>query len=779
MARRRYRGRSGRGYPSVSEEMMTLTSIVASIDAVAQNLRAEKRDKEEFREKLILSDRDMRWRSDEAQKNRDAQVLRDSFQYGFGKLSEIEASIEKLDEEIASTGATQEQWESLDYINQTDGFQEYTKSVKNRQEEEGFDSLNAFAATKDNMEAITQEFSDLSTELKYKKFLMSKITGFATELGTGLPQLYEQYRDKTTGGKFQTDYDRLVDQFTLDEKEQNLLFEGLAENEMFSDIKNDKVLQMLVKRQIAPLYDVSIAKYKEGMSALGGEQAYKNAIAAREQGDVESEYNWLLKGMESTSLGMRERFSVPTYPKGDKGTKQLQKNIEKLSNELQTVPGFPEVWADNISQVMASPPDEQFQVFGKLISDALSNMDDKPGTPQAKMSKQTIDALIRSGVLGNMVDEDRVRDFITQYNMYTVYKDRQQRLLKEHTGLQALNPNVDAALNALSEDDKVSFDPKGTDYDYERAKELGYEEDDEGHLPSIDSETNMVLKGRKHPTWDKMVEVENKRGYEIMLGQDGRYYSVQQDAEYWDTYDGSHSYHSTPDSLEYYDSSNVSFLNIENTLSDSLSLELDSDSLSIESLTDSLNFLETDSTANDSISLTQGDSLVAGSGDSTELSNMFDNISLAGDSTMPESMVGYEFIGYSRGRASDGYTEGTPIFRDSSGELHGGVPKELYETIDPYSEEGGEIRSYVSGLSESFSDADEYMDTVEELSELIEKRERFRNTYKRSYDDGKPTKKYTSAREREFNLQEQELMELISQLESENPQLKEIKFASE
>ena len=125
MARRRRRLGN---YPTMSEEMMTLTSIIASLDTVGKHLSAEKERKESFREKLILSDRDMKWRSEEAQKSRDAAALRESFQYGFGKLGEIEKSIEKIDEDIVNTGASQTEWESLDYINKTDGFKEYSKA---------------------------------------------------------------------------------------------------------------------------------------------------------------------------------------------------------------------------------------------------------------------------------------------------------------------------------------------------------------------------------------------------------------------------------------------------------------------------------------------------------------------------------------------------------------------------------------------------------------------------------------------------------------------------
>ena len=59
------------------------------------------------------------------------------------------------------------------------------------------------------------------------------------------------------------------------------------------------------------------------------------------------------------------------------------------------------------------------------------------------------------------------------------------------------------------------FNPEGEGYDYARAKELGYERSDDpsgrGHLPSLDSKTGMVLKGRGNTNeWDLMVEEETR-----------------------------------------------------------------------------------------------------------------------------------------------------------------------------------------------------------------------------------------------------------------------------
>ena len=69
------------------------------------------------------------------------------------------------------------------------------------------------------------------------------------------------------------------------------------------------------------------------------------------------------------------------------------------------------------------------------------------------------------------------------------------------------------------------FDPEGDDYDYDTAKDSGVEADETGHWPSLDPRTGMVLKGRKHKSWNKTEEVEKDLGNEI-IKKDGRYYSV-------------------------------------------------------------------------------------------------------------------------------------------------------------------------------------------------------------------------------------------------------------
>jgi hypothetical protein len=86
------------------------------------------------------------------------------------------------------------------------------------------------------------------------------------------------------------------------------------------------------------------------------------------------------------------------------------------------------------------------------------------------------------------------------------------------------------------------FDPESQDYDYDTAKAAGLGPDgtgkNEGHWGSVtmasdeDKKTHglpedsyVILKGRKHETWNKAEEAEKERGSEIVK-RGNRYYSV-------------------------------------------------------------------------------------------------------------------------------------------------------------------------------------------------------------------------------------------------------------
>ena len=70
------------------------------------------------------------------------------------------------------------------------------------------------------------------------------------------------------------------------------------------------------------------------------------------------------------------------------------------------------------------------------------------------------------------------------------------------------------------------FNPQGKGYDTKTAKKLGYTRDAEGHLPTRDYRTGMILKGTKHPTFSKGVMQDFSMGYQLMK-EGNRYYTAK------------------------------------------------------------------------------------------------------------------------------------------------------------------------------------------------------------------------------------------------------------
>ena len=74
-----------------------------------------------------------------------------------------------------------------------------------------------------------------------------------------------------------------------------------------------------------------------------------------------------------------------------------------------------------------------------------------------------------------------------------------------------------------------SFDPEGEGYDYDTARRSGLSPDESGHWPSRDPSTGQLLKGARHPTWDKTIEAEERLGNRVTRGEGGRYFSHEDD----------------------------------------------------------------------------------------------------------------------------------------------------------------------------------------------------------------------------------------------------------
>ncbi len=69
-----------------------------------------------------------------------------------------------------------------------------------------------------------------------------------------------------------------------------------------------------------------------------------------------------------------------------------------------------------------------------------------------------------------------------------------------------------------------TFNPEGDGYDYDTAKKAGMKPNKDGHWSSREAKTGLLLKGRKHKTWDLLEKGEKKAGYRVFK-KGNRYYS--------------------------------------------------------------------------------------------------------------------------------------------------------------------------------------------------------------------------------------------------------------
>jgi len=76
---------------------------------------------------------------------------------------------------------------------------------------------------------------------------------------------------------------------------------------------------------------------------------------------------------------------------------------------------------------------------------------------------------------------------------------------------------------------ETPFNPEGSGYDYVSAVNAGMaprlSDDGKYHWDSRVPSSGLLLKGKKHNTWTKLVTGEQQEGYEIFKGPDSRFYS--------------------------------------------------------------------------------------------------------------------------------------------------------------------------------------------------------------------------------------------------------------
>jgi hypothetical protein len=100
--------------------------------------------------------------------------------------------------------------------------------------------------------------------------------------------------------------------------------------------------------------------------------------------------------------------------------------------------------------------------------------------------------------------------------------DSLESVMQQTIGQQQVRQQEDDLVRQqILEQAPPAFDPEGTGYDYDTAKEYGLAPGTTGRVP----DTGMLLKGNQHPSFQRTLEGEAAIGNEVVQGEDGRYYT--------------------------------------------------------------------------------------------------------------------------------------------------------------------------------------------------------------------------------------------------------------
>jgi hypothetical protein len=85
--------------------------------------------------------------------------------------------------------------------------------------------------------------------------------------------------------------------------------------------------------------------------------------------------------------------------------------------------------------------------------------------------------------------------------------------IKKFVNKDALNTPVISSYNNLPTSYQNGSKKQNSDYDIDRALELGYGRDESGHMYSRDYETGRILKSKNHETYQQALDDDRKIGY--------------------------------------------------------------------------------------------------------------------------------------------------------------------------------------------------------------------------------------------------------------------------
>ena len=416
-------------YRGPSDASVAISGILSGLAAVERGYRADARDKDKFREALILQDRKTQYLGEQARADRELRkfefqwkTLTDDKKYALDKL-------ETLDAERADLALSDAEWKSLKYFDKTGDFQDISSAYKASNDEKTDEALFSYTDTDKQIQNLMTSVEMINTNIRISKEFNRKIASMSSELGAELPGFYEEYRDYTPADADIPEVERLKRAFTVEDTEMNKIYEALKleRPDMFGDIDTNEVLQDLIRREIGTHYSDAIQR-ATGIQTMH-DQAKNQKIAedAAITGDYATLQSSLLTGANLALEQISTVWQHIKFQPGEDGVEDAQKVISSLFEDLTEIPGLPEAQAKAISEMIVDLPANQYIKIGPLMANVFSTLQSEDATPGDITTAKAIEAaLVKNGVYGYMDDEAK-KTFTTQLGIFYTQRDLLQK----------------------------------------------------------------------------------------------------------------------------------------------------------------------------------------------------------------------------------------------------------------------------------------------------------------------------------------------------------------
>ena len=377
-------------YRGPSDASIAISGILSGLATIERGYRADAREKDKFREALILQDRKTQYLGEQARADRDLRkyefqwkTLTDEKKYALDKL-------ENLDAERAQLGVSDEQWKTLKYFDQTEDFADISNAYQSSNDEEVDNALFSYTDMDKQISNLMTQVDNVNQNVRISRDLNRKIRSMSSELSAELPGFYEQYRDVSEPGEDLTDVERMEAAFDVDDAERTQIYDALKAQspDMFGDIDTNPVLQDLVRREISTQYSPAIARAKDVQTLKSQLDQSEATAEANRVGDFDKLAASLEQEAQLALIQVGTTFQNLIFPPKDEGIALANDAIEQLLKDLIAIPGFPAGQAKAISEAIVSTKQDQMTTtLGPLMAGVFNTIAKSTNVDDVKNAK--------------------------------------------------------------------------------------------------------------------------------------------------------------------------------------------------------------------------------------------------------------------------------------------------------------------------------------------------------------------------------------------------------